>query len=59
MHIPFDNFDAARGEYEAALATKLGKAKKAPHDHFLFGKKPTVDAEYSKYTNELDLEVTK
>lgn len=59
MHIPFDNFDAARGEYEAALATKFGKAKKAPRDHFLFGKEPTVDAEYSKYTNELDIEVTK
>jgi hypothetical protein len=59
MHIPFDNFDAARGEYEAALTTKFGKAKKAPHDHFLFGKKPTVDAEYSKYTHELDIEVKK
>jgi hypothetical protein len=58
MHIPFDNFDAARGEYEAALTTKFGKAKKS-RDHFLYGKKPTVDAEYSKYTHELDIEVTK
>jgi hypothetical protein len=58
LHIPFDTFDAARGEYEAALATKLGKAKKS-RDHFIYGKKPTVDAEYSKYTHELDIEVTK
>jgi hypothetical protein len=59
LHIPFDNFDPARAEYEAALTTKFGAPKKAPHDHFLYGKKPTTDVEWSKYTHELDVEVTK
>jgi len=59
MHIPFEDYDPARAEYEAALDAKFGKPKKAPRDHFLYGKKPTIDVEYSKYTHELDIEVTK
>jgi hypothetical protein len=59
VHIPFEDYDPARGEYEAALDAKFGKPKKAPRDHFLYGKKPTVDVEYSKYTHELHVEVSK
>jgi hypothetical protein len=55
-HIPFDSFEPAKAEYEALLATKLGKPK-AKGDHFIYGKKPSVDAQYSKYTHELDIEV--
>jgi len=54
--LPFDTYEPARAEYEAALKTKLGDPKPAK-DHFLYGK--TVDVQYSKYTHELDIEVTK
>ncbi len=57
-NIPFDDYEPARAEYEALLEAKLGKPK-AAKDHFLYGAKPRVDAEYSKYTNALNLEVTK
>lgn len=55
-HIPFDDYEPARAEYEALLSAKLGKPK-AKGDHFIYGKKPSVDAQYSKYTHELDIEV--
>ena len=56
--IPFDNYEPAKAEYEALLEAKLGKPK-AAKDHFIYGKAPTVDVQYSKYTHELDIEVTK
>lgn len=55
MSVPFKNYEPARAEYEAMLATKLGQPKPARHEHFIYGKKPTVDVQYSKYTHELDL----
>lgn len=55
-HIPFDDYEPARAEYEALLAAKLGKPK-ASREHLIYGKKPSVDAQYSKYTHELDIEV--
>jgi hypothetical protein len=55
-HIPFDTYEPARAEYAAALEAKLGKPN-AAKDHFLYGKKPTVDVQYSKYTNELNIQV--
>jgi hypothetical protein len=58
-HIPFEDYEPAKAEYEALLEAKLGKPKAAPRDHFLYGKSPTVDVQYSKYTHELDIEVTK
>jgi len=57
-HIPFEDYEPARAEYEALLEAKLGKPK-AAKDHFIYGAKPTVDVEYSKYTKELNIEVTK
>lgn len=57
-HVPFNDYEPAKAEYEALLEAKLGKPK-AAKDHFLYGAKPTVDAEYSKYTHALNLEVTK
>jgi len=55
--LPYEDYEPARAEYEAALDAKFGKPKPARHEHFLYGKKPTVDVKYSKYTNELDIEV--
>jgi hypothetical protein len=57
-HFPFDDYEPAKAEYEALLEAKLGKPK-AAKDHFIYGAKPTVDVQYSKYTHELDIEVTK
>ncbi len=54
--LPFEDYEPAKAEYEALLKAKLGDPKPAK-DHFLYGK--GVDVQYSKYTNELDLEVTK
>ncbi|NVB82324.1 MAG: hypothetical protein HOV81_28345 [Kofleriaceae bacterium] len=57
MSIPFDNYEPAKAEYEAALLAKFGAPKPAAHDHLIYAKK--VDVEYSKYTHELDIEVSK
>lgn len=54
--IPFKDYEGARAEYEAALDAKLGKPK-AKRDHFIYAK--NIDVEYSKFTHELDIEVTK
>ncbi len=59
VSIPFEDYEPARAEYEAALDAKLGKPKPARHDHLIYGKKPSVDVEYSKFTHELDIEVTR
>ncbi len=58
-HVPFEDYEPARAEYAAALEAKFGKPKPARHDHLIFGKKPKVDVQYSKYTSELDIEVSK
>jgi hypothetical protein len=55
--IPFDDYEPARAEYEAALDAKFGKPKAARREHFIYAKK--VDVNYSKFTHELDIEVTK
>lgn len=55
-NIPFEDYEPARAEYEALLEAKLGKPK-AKGDHFLYGAKPAIDVEYSKYTHELNIEV--
>lgn len=55
--IPFDDYEPAKAEYEAALQAKFGAPKPAAHDHQIYAKK--VDVEYSKYTHELDIEVSK
>jgi len=57
VSLPYKDYEPARAEYQAALDAKFGKPKPARHEHFLYGKKPTVDVQYSKYTNELDIEV--
>ena len=43
--------------HERVLVAKFGAPKPAAHDHLIYGKK--VDVEYSKYTHELDIEVSK
>lgn len=58
VSIPFEGYEPAKAEYEALLEAKLGKPK-AEKDHFIYGKAPTVDVQYSKYTNDLNIEVTK
>lgn len=55
--IPFDDYEPARAEYEAMLDAKFGKPKAARREHFIYAKK--VDVNYSKFTHELDIEVTK
>ncbi len=57
LSIPFEHYEPARAEYEAALLAKFGAPKPAAHDHLIYAKK--VDVEYSKYTHELDIEVSK
>lgn len=57
-HIPFEDYEPARAEYEAALDAKFGKPKPARREHLIYGKKPKVDVNYSKYTSELDIEVS-
>lgn len=59
MNIPFEDYEPARAEYEALLDAKFGKPKKAPRDHFIYGKKPTVDVQYSPYTHDLNVQVSK
>jgi hypothetical protein len=56
----FEDFEGAKAELEALLAAKLGPAP-APdkYGHMHYGKGPSVDAEYSDITHELDLEITK
>jgi hypothetical protein len=56
--IPFDDYEPARAEYEALLEAKFGKPK-AKGEHFIYGAKPTVDVSWSKYTHEMDIEVSK
>jgi hypothetical protein len=55
--IPFDEYEPARAEYEALLDAKFGKPKAARREHFIYAKK--IDVNYSKFTHELDIEVTK
>jgi hypothetical protein len=57
-HIPFEDYEPARAEYGAALDAKFGKPKPARREHLVYGKKPKVDVNYSKFTDELDIEVT-
>lgn len=58
-HIPFEDYEPARAEYEAALDAKFGKPKPARYDHLIYSKKPKVDVQYSKYTHELDVVVSR
>ena len=57
VSIPYKDFEPARAEYEAALDAKLGKGKPAKHDHILYGK--GIDVQYSHFTNELEIEVSR
>ena len=57
VNIPFEEYEPARAEYEAALEAKFGKPKPAKYEHLIYSKKPTVDVQYSKYTHDLNIEV--
>ncbi len=58
VSIPFEEYEPAKAEYEALLEAKLGKPK-AEKEHFIYGKAPTIDVQYSKYTKDLNIEVRK
>lgn len=57
--LPFEDYEPSRAEYAAALDAKFGKPKPARHEHLIYGKRPKVDVRYSKYTHELDIEVSR
>jgi hypothetical protein len=57
LRIPFEDYEPAKAEYAAALLATFGAPKSAAHDHLIYAKK--IDVEYSKYTHELDVEVSK
>jgi hypothetical protein len=60
VRFDYEAYDGARAEYEALLAAKFGPAPKPDkYGHIKFGKKPTVDAQYSDITHALNLEVSK
>jgi hypothetical protein len=58
-NVPYEDYEPARAEYGAALDAKFGKPKPARREHFIYGKKPKVDVNYSKFTDELEIEVTR
>jgi hypothetical protein len=57
FNIPFENYEPARAEYEAALDAKFGKGKAGKRETVTYGK--GVEARYSDITHNLDIEVTK
>lgn len=60
VHFDYEEYDGARAEYEALMTAKFGPAPKPDkYGHIKYGKKPTVDAQYSDITHALNLEVSK
>jgi hypothetical protein len=56
-NLPFEDFEGAKAEYEAALDAKLGAPKPGKYDHLVYGK--GIEVEYSEITHQLDIEVKK
>jgi len=62
VSLGFEAYEPSRAEYEALLAAKFAKSgppKPGEYKgHMVYNKKPTVDAEFTDITHDLDLEVS-